>query len=93
MWSHKHVNKTRKPHRCSWCHRKIPAGSEMKSWASIWEGEFCHGYSCITCDKIMDYVDGTDGFEGGFVAEMLSYSVAGAPSSPEEILHNLIREK
>jgi len=46
------IKSTRKPHRCECCGTIFSAGSEMLSYAGMFEGEFCHFYYCAVCDDL-----------------------------------------
>lgn len=86
MTSLKHQKvKIRKPHRCFCCLRVFPKGDMMISWTGIYEGDFNHGYNCLTCEEIMKLdKDNYEGFEEGFVANELSKG-----QSPEDLLNHL----
>ena len=63
---------TRKPHLCHGCGDLFPAGTQMRYWSGIYEGDFNSGYMCTTCDEIMPLCrdDYWDGYPEGFVNEM-----------------------
>ena len=47
----KHIKKTRKPHKCVFCGRTIPAGSpNIYNWAGLYEGDFQNSYACNWCE-------------------------------------------
>lgn len=74
---------TRKPHRCLLCMRILPAGSSMRYWVGIYEGDFCTSYSCQTCIQIIDLEQITE-YEEGDVKEMLYEH-----QTPEDLLCRL----
>jgi len=43
--------KTRKPHSCIYCGRKLPAGSRMRNYHGLWEGNWQNWYCCGFCEK------------------------------------------
>lgn len=48
----KTIKKTRKPHKCVFCERIIPAGSpNIKYWRGLFEDEFISSYACHWCEK------------------------------------------
>jgi hypothetical protein len=48
----KHVKKTRKPHRCEFCGRIIPAGTlNILNWAGLYDGDFQNSYACHWCEE------------------------------------------
>jgi hypothetical protein len=55
---------TRKKHRCTGCMRAFPPGTNMEKYAGFFEGEFFHGYTCTTCQSILEYF--RDRFEDGY---------------------------
>jgi hypothetical protein len=77
--------KVKKPHLCFSCHRKFDEGTVMQYWTSIYEDEFCSGYTCDTCLKIIDMDDDTsDGIPDGYVNDMRN-----AGETPEQLLERL----
>jgi len=88
MHNRKKINKTRKPHLCEMCLRRIPAGSPAVSMAGISEdNDFYHGYMCTTCDQITD-TDAHDPWYFGDVAEILEKG-----QSPEDLLSKIKQEE
>jgi len=46
------VKKTRKPHKCEFCGRTIPAGAtNVNHWWGKYDGDFQSSYSCHWCNK------------------------------------------
>jgi hypothetical protein len=53
----KHIEKTRKPHKCEFCRRVIPAGSpNIKYWAGLTDDGFQRSYACHWCEKHEDHL-------------------------------------
>ena len=52
---YKHV-KTKKPHICVYCGRKIPAGKRAWNYKGQYQGDWQNWYSCEYCH---DYVEPT----------------------------------
>lgn len=76
---------TKKEHQCFACYRKFPAGTMMISWSSIYEGNFCNGYCCMTCEQIKGVWDHDgEGYPEGFVADGLNQG-----QTPEQYLIEL----
>jgi len=75
----------RKEHRCFSCLRRFPIKTNMMYWSCIYDGDFNNGYTCITCEEIMNKCkdDAEDGYPEGFVFEMLNEN-----ETPEERLAN-----
>jgi len=49
------VKKTRKPHRCAYCKREIPAGAKkILNWAGLFECDFQNSYACHWCQSHMN---------------------------------------
>jgi hypothetical protein len=47
----KHIKKTRKPHRCVFCGRLIPAEtSNIYNWNGVFNGDFQNSYACNWCE-------------------------------------------
>jgi hypothetical protein len=66
---------TRKKHRCTGCIREFPPGTNMEKYAGFFEGEFVHGYTCTTCQSILEYF--RDRFEDGYDAgDLASVAIA-----------------
>ena len=63
------VNKTRKPHRCTGCRKRFPAGSWLWYQSGVWDGEFYSGYMCQPCYQEMRRGDYSDGFSEGDLKE------------------------
>lgn len=63
--------KIRKTHQCFSCWRKFLKGTIMLKWASLHEDNFCSGYTCVTCDKIIEKLSPNESVEEGFVYEIL----------------------
>lgn len=88
---HKQV-KTKKPHLCFSCLKRIPENTVMVNWAGIYMGDFNSGYTCLTCQEIITlsvkeaYLD-TDVVEFGYVNEMTSKE-----RTPEMILETLKKQ-
>ena len=78
--------KIRKEHVCFYCCRKSPVGSEMNHWAGVYDGDFYSGYSCGTCELIIDVwgVYDDDGYPEGEVKENLEPN-----QTPEQLLETL----
>jgi hypothetical protein len=48
----RNIKKTRKPHRCIFCGRTIPEGTEnVYNWSGLFEGNFQNSYSCHWCEE------------------------------------------
>lgn len=77
---------TKKMHRCFSCIRSFPAKTKMNYWVGIYEGDFNALYACVTCVEIMNMRqdENADGFEHGFVNEMLEKD-----QTPEQLLEEL----
>lgn len=60
-----------KPRICFACQRKFPVGSKMNYYVGIFDGDFQTSYSCPACVEIMNAFESPDGYEEGFVKEML----------------------
>lgn len=41
--------KTRKPHSCAYCGRKIPNGTKARNYNGMWEGDWQNWYACEFC--------------------------------------------
>jgi hypothetical protein len=47
--------KTRKDHKCIFCHRIIPKGSpNIYHWHGMYDGEFQNSYACHWCEDYQD---------------------------------------
>ena len=44
------VLKTRKPHRCGWCHQRIEKGSPATVTQGVFEGDFYRGHYHPECN-------------------------------------------
>lgn len=77
----------RKEHRCFSCGRKFAVGTQMISWASIYEGEFCSGYTCMTCEQLHN-LSGEHEFPEDFVLNWLKQG-----QTPEDLLEEIIKER
>lgn len=92
LLKHKKV-KTKKKHLCFSCLRAFPKDSYMINWAGIYFGDFNSGYTCVTCEEIINlyvknnYIDSSV-VDFGFVNEMVSKEI-----TPEIILENLKKEQ
>jgi hypothetical protein len=71
--------KTKKPHLCFSCLKSFPENTAMISWAGMYMGDFNSGYTCLTCDEIIDLsvkngiIDWQENaVEFGYVNEMIS---------------------
>ena len=73
--------KIRKDRKCFSCYRKFPKGTTMNYWVSIYEGDFCAVYCCLTCKEICNLVKEEDGYPEGYVGETLEKG-----QTPEQIL-------
>jgi hypothetical protein len=85
---HKQV-KTKKPHLCFSCLKRFPENTVMVNWAGITDGDFNSGYTCLTCEEIIEiYAKNSQLYEGkvefGFVNEMTSKEI-----TPEIVLETL----
>ena len=88
---HKTV-KIRKEHRCLYCYRRFPIGSEMKYWVGVYDMDFFHGYNCLTCNKIFaaweqKYGHDGDGYYEGTVKESLKPN-----QTPEQYLETITNQ-
>lgn len=72
MYSSKEV-KIKKSHECFSCLRIFDVNSKMIKWAGLnIDGDFCYGYTCLTCQKIMDkQPSDEEGYPEGYVKELL----------------------
>lgn len=62
----------------------------MIKWSNIYEGDFCHGYTCLTCDKIMEMFPDDEGYPERYVLEiMLDYG----EKSPDDLLEVLKKRR
>jgi hypothetical protein len=43
--------KTRKQQTCIYCGRKLPAGTNMRNYHGLWEGDWQNWYCCGFCEK------------------------------------------
>ena len=94
---HKIIKKTRKPHRCDICCRRIPKGFSVHFYTGINnEGEFFNCYLCNTCETLTDEFPHTvlDCHEGYFDARTLYDSMSDeGVSTPLQLLNKLRKEK
>ena len=78
---------TRKEHKCWSCLRRIPAKSKMYKWACVDSGDFNNGYTCETCDEIIDLLNKEERWDGyydhGYIEECL------LNQTPEQYLEEL----
>lgn len=77
----------RKEQMCYSCYRKFPIGTVLRYWVCIYEGDFGAGYTCPTCDKIMD-LSPEDDYEIGYAHECLNEG-----QTPEELLAEIIERR
>lgn len=52
------VKRTRKPHRCETCGRRIPKGTMAERWASVDAGSVATGYGCLDCAEFAKTKEG-----------------------------------
>ena len=81
--------KTKKPHSCFSCLRKVQANSPMVYWAGIYDGNINSGYTCLTCEEIIAIQTKLKAVEYGvvefgYVSEMTSKKI-----TPEMVLETL----
>lgn len=78
--------KIRKERRCYSCWRKFQAGTIMRYWAGVYDGDFGAVYSCQTCQAIMlrQEPDEEGGYPEFFVANQLNPG-----QTPEDLLKTL----
>ena len=50
----RHINKTRKPHKCSGCLRTFDPPVQMTLCVTAQDGTAYNGYFCTTCEMIRD---------------------------------------
>jgi hypothetical protein len=84
--------KTKKPHSCFSCLRKVQENSIMVYWAGIYEGGFNSGYTCLTCEEIIAIQTKLKAVEYGvvemgYVTEMTSKEI-----TPEMLLETLKKQ-
>jgi hypothetical protein len=89
---HKQV-KTKKPHLCFSCLKRFPENSPMIYWVGITDGDFNSGYTCLTCEEIIQIYAKNNQLHGGavefgFVSEMTSKTI-----TPETVLETLKQEQ
>ena len=94
---HKIIKKTRKPHRCDICGRRIPKGFSAHFYTGINnEDEFFNCYLCNTCETLTDEFPHTvlDYHEGYFDTQTLYDSMSDeGVSTPLQLLNKLRKEK
>ena len=54
------IVKIKKPHQCFSCLRKFDAGTSMDKWSGFYQGDFNHGYTCLTCDELHSISEETE---------------------------------
>lgn len=77
----------RKSHQCFSCFRQFNPGTILVKWAGTFEGDFCHGYICLTCEQIMNKQP-LDSYEEGY-AEGHVHEQLNKNQTPEEFLETL----
>ena len=86
FWESKKIKKTRKPHTCEYCVRKIEIGESCRNEVGVWECEFNNYYLCNRCEKFIEKydVDLSDGFDrGDFFEEAHHTKLAQCPNCGE----------
>ena len=84
--------KISKPHLCFSCLTKFPKDTRMIYWTGIFDGDFNSGYTCLTCEEIIN-LNVKKGYlengvvEYGYVSEMLSKNI-----TPEMVLEGFKKE-
>lgn len=66
---HKNKEGGRNRHNCSWCGRKLELGTPAVAFASIWEGDFGHGYfhqECYHACQAVAHLNGGCAFSGDY---------------------------
>lgn len=79
--------KTQKVHSCFSCLRKFPKETRMIYWTGIYDGDFNSGYTCLTCEEIINLSVKCGVVEYGYVNEMISASI-----TPEMVLDGFKKE-
>ena len=73
----KMIKKTRKPHKCITCSRKIPIGSKAHNYIGTYEGEFQSWYQCDWCYWKLDSDDFSEGISGDEFIEQFFETESG----------------
>lgn len=81
--------KTKKPHSCFSCLRKVQANNPMIYWAGIYDGNFNSGYTCLTCEEIIAIQTKFKAVEYGVVEMGYVNEMTSKEITPEMVLETL----
>lgn len=68
FYSSRWIQKTRKPHQCQWCAKRIEVGSVTKYASGVFEGDFWAGHfhpECAAANDSQTYDERLEGFSPG----------------------------
>lgn len=81
--------KTKKPHLCFSCLKRFPVNTVMINWAGITNGDFNSGYTCLTCEEIIDISAKSGEFREGVVEFGYVNEMTSKETTPEMVLEQL----
>ena len=84
--------KTKKPHLCFSCLRKVQANNPMVYWAGIYDGNINSGYTCLTCEEIIAIQTRLKAVEYGVVEMGYVSEMTSKDTTPEMILETLKKQ-